>query len=66
MKAGNRPIRVSKNRAPGNEQVRVEIRNFLKALDSYPQRFAEDRRVSFEEHRSSLVNNGESRRRRRD
>ncbi|HKI00266.1 MAG TPA: hypothetical protein VJ999_14280 [Candidatus Sulfotelmatobacter sp.] len=42
----------------------MEIRSFLEALESYPLRFAEDRskgrRVSFEEHRRSLVHSGES------
>ena len=38
-----------------NEQVRIEIQSFLLALDSYPERFAQSPGISFEEHRSSLV-----------
>jgi hypothetical protein len=39
----------------GNDQVRVEIETFLKALASYPDRFARDPRVTFDEYRLSLV-----------
>ncbi len=39
----------------GNEQVRREIQSFLQALHSYPDRFARNPRLSFEEHRSGLV-----------
>lgn len=39
----------------GNEQVRVEMRTFLQALESYADRFAADPRMTFEEYRSSLV-----------
>jgi hypothetical protein len=40
----------------GNERVRLEIQSFLKALDSYPDRFAKEPKVSFEQHLWSLVN----------
>ena len=39
----------------GDELVRVEMQTFLLALASYPDRFARDPRITFEEHRSSLV-----------
>ena len=39
----------------GNEQVRVEIEIFLKALASYPDRVASDPRVTFEQHHVSLM-----------
>jgi hypothetical protein len=39
----------------GNEQVRVEIKTFLQALASYPNRFAADPRVTFDEYHLSLV-----------
>ena len=39
----------------GNEQVRVEIETFLKALASYPDRVASDPKVSFEQHHVSLM-----------
>lgn len=38
----------------GNEQVRVEIQTFLQALNSYPDRFARNPDITFEEHCSSL------------
>lgn len=38
-----------------NEQVQVEMETFLQALTSYPERFATDPRITFEEHRSSLA-----------
>jgi hypothetical protein len=48
----------------GNEQVRREIQSFLQALNSYPDRFARNPRISFEEHCSGLVQSkAESRRR---
>lgn len=38
-----------------NEMVRVEMESFLQALESYPQRFASDPHITFEEYRSSLM-----------
>jgi hypothetical protein len=35
---------------PRNEQVRLEIQNFLHALDSYPARAAKEPRISFQQH----------------
>jgi hypothetical protein len=35
-------------------QVREEIQNFLRALDSYPARVAKEPRVSFHQHLCSL------------
>jgi hypothetical protein len=43
------------NQVSANELVRVEIQAFLKALDSYPARFAIDPEVTFDEHRASLI-----------
>jgi hypothetical protein len=40
---------------PSNRQVREEIQNFLRALDSYPARFAKHPRVSFQQHLRSLL-----------
>jgi len=42
----------------GNEQVRVEIQTFLAALTSYPDRFAVNPGITFEEHRISLMSPG--------
>ena len=39
----------------GNEQVLVEIETFLLALVSYADRVASEPKVSFEEHRASLM-----------
>jgi hypothetical protein len=39
----------------GNEQVLVEIEAFLLALASYADRVANDPKVTFEEHRVSLM-----------
>jgi len=55
MKARNRPIRGSEHPQRENEQVRKQMRIFIAALQSYPRRFAEDRGVSFEEHRRKLL-----------
>ena len=55
MKSRRRQVRVGNQRLSGNEQVRREIQSFLRALHSYPERFARDPDVSFEEHRSSLL-----------
>ena len=37
-----------------DEQVRSEIQSFLQALDSYPDRFSREPKISFEQHRRSL------------
>jgi hypothetical protein len=39
---------------PRNAQVREEIRNFLRAVDSYPDRAAKEPRLSFRQHLSSF------------
>ena len=38
-----------------NQEAHQEMQNFLKALDSYPERFARNPGVSFAEHHSSLM-----------
>ena len=38
-----------------NEQVLQEMRAFLRALESYPDRFASDPTITFEQHRSNLI-----------
>lgn len=60
-----RPVRAGERRRAENAQVRREIENFLQALHSYPDRFARDPRVTFEEHHGALVRaaTAESRRR---
>jgi hypothetical protein len=37
-----------------NKQVEEEIRNFLRALDSYPARVAKEPRLSFQQHLCSI------------
>lgn len=49
------PHRRSESRMSGNEQVRAEIEIFLRALDSYPARFAANPEITFEEYRASLM-----------
>jgi hypothetical protein len=39
---------------PRNEEARLEIQNFLHALDSYPTRAAKDPRISFQQHLSNV------------
>jgi|HubBroStandDraft_6_1064221.scaffolds.fasta_scaffold303179_3 hypothetical protein len=63
MKAESGLIQRSENLAADRGQVLDEILSFLAALDSYPQGFAEGRCASFEEHRRSQVNDGQSARR---
>ena len=38
-----------------NQQVLTEIQIFLKALDSYPDRFARDPQITFEQHHCGLI-----------
>jgi hypothetical protein len=38
-----------------NETVRAEMQTFLAALASYPDRFASNPRISFEQHWGSLM-----------
>lgn len=38
-----------------NESVRAEMQTFVKALASYPDRFAVNPSVSFDQHRVSLM-----------
>ena len=44
------PATVGFSDATRDREVRQEIENFLNALSSYPDRFARDPYVSFEEH----------------
>lgn len=39
----------------GNETVRAEMQTFVEALASYADRFATNPRISFEQHRTSLL-----------
>jgi hypothetical protein len=45
----------SEDRVSANEQARVEIQSFLRALDSYAECFARNPGVSFEEYSSRLI-----------
>jgi hypothetical protein len=56
--------RTNKRRS-GNEDVRKEIECFLRALHSYPERFAQNPSLSFEQHRSALIRSGKTEHRRR-
>ena len=43
------------DRVIGNEEARVEMKSFLEALDSYPECFARNPGVSFEQHRIGFM-----------
>jgi len=63
-KSSPRSDRVSgSTRVSGNEEACLEIQRFLKALDSYPECFAQNPGVSFEQHHSDFmpVRNGSDR-----
>jgi hypothetical protein len=38
-----------------NERVLEEMQDFLRALESYPARFASDPTITFEQHLSNLI-----------
>jgi hypothetical protein len=46
----HRPATAGLSDAAREREVRQEIENFLNALSSYPDRFARDPYISFEEH----------------
>ncbi len=50
-----RQVRTADQRLSGNEQVRREIQSFLHALKSYPDRFAKEPHITFEEHHGGLA-----------
>ena len=55
MKSKMHPVREGDNPVQSNEQVRIEIQTFLQALDSYPDRFAANPGITFEEYCNGLV-----------
>ncbi len=55
MKGKVSQVRGSEGEMSADEQVRTEIQSFLRALDSYPDRFAREPEITFEEHRNSLA-----------
>lgn len=59
-------VRAGENQLTGNDRVRIEMQSFLQALRSYPERFARNPRLSFEEHCSGLVQTAKAESRRRD
>jgi hypothetical protein len=54
MKARIRTLQQGERSRPANRQAHMEIQSFLRALDSYPERFSREPDVSFEQHLSSL------------
>jgi hypothetical protein len=50
-----RPIIVGTNDAAWERQVKQEIETYLTALQSYPERFADDPCISFEQHLFSIA-----------
>ena len=55
MKSKMRQLPMGENRLSNDEQVRIEIQTFLLALNSYPDRFSKDPKITFEKHCSSLA-----------
>lgn len=60
MKAKMHQALVGDSQLSGNEQVRMEIQTYLHALDSYPERFARNPSLTFEEYCSSLIPPGKT------
>ncbi len=58
MKAKMQQASVGDNTVSGNQQVRREIQTFLQALNSYPDLFARNPGITFEEYCSGLVQTG--------
>ena len=58
MKARMNNVQRRESLLSGNKQVRSEIRRFLEALNSYPERFAEEPGITFEQHLCNLVSGG--------
>jgi hypothetical protein len=54
MKTRIRSLQQLESSRPANRQAHMEIQSFLRALDSYPERFSREPDVSFEQHLSSL------------
>ncbi|MGC2477085.1 MAG: hypothetical protein WA485_22300 [Candidatus Sulfotelmatobacter sp.] len=50
-----KPSRTGSSQMQANEIVRAEMQTFVLALVSYPERFAANPRVSFDQHRISLM-----------
>jgi hypothetical protein len=55
MKSKMHEVVLGEDEMSGNEHVRVEIQTFLQAVNSYPDRFARNPNITFEEHCSSLI-----------
>ena len=54
MKAEVRITQPVETFRPANSEALAELENFLRAVDSYPERFAREPDVSFEQHLNSL------------
>jgi len=50
MKGRVNHVQPREDATPTNERARLEIDNFLRALGSYPDRFAKEPDLSFEQH----------------
>ena len=55
MKAKRVRVAVGDNQVSANEQVRCKMQSFLRAVNSYPDRFARDPKLSFEKYCGSLM-----------
>jgi hypothetical protein len=54
MKSKMHEAALGEDEMSGDAQVRVEIQTFLQAVNSYPDQFARNPDLTFEEHCSSL------------
>ena len=48
-------VQRSEAQVSNNDQVLAEMQMFLRALNSYPERFARDPQTTFEQHCYSLI-----------
>jgi hypothetical protein len=51
----NKITSVGESQVWNNEQVLEEMQDFLRALESYPDRFASDVTITFEQHLQDLI-----------
>jgi len=55
MKVDVKRVTMGEKVMSAEEQVRREIQTFLQALDSYPDSFARNPQITFEEHCNRLI-----------
>jgi hypothetical protein len=53
-------VPAGENQVSANEKVRYEMQSFLRAVNSYPDRFARDPKITFEKYCGSLMQSTKS------